>query len=173
MSCVTAAPVERSVLFQKHESCRGRGGRTLAYRHWTNICLGRSRGRKWQWKSKLLPYCTVCGTSAPPAGLSRCWEQIMLPEVVVHNTRDWEKPSVFLRRLQETWQPSSFPLSLRWDELVILKWKHECDVPLPTTVPTPSSNILPMTLNRAPLSVFSSPIPEDWLLIKHATTHPL
>lgn len=44
-----------------------------------------------------------------------------------------------LTKYQDKAQPSSFPLSLRWDELVILKWKHECDVPLPTTVPTPSS----------------------------------
>lgn len=32
---------------------------------------------------------------------------------------------------------------------------------------------LPINLNHAPRSVFSLPIPEDWLIIKHATSHLL
>lgn len=44
-------------------------------------------------------------------------------------------------------------------------------IPLPTTVPTPSSP--PRDLNRVPLSAFSLPTLEDWLITNHATTQPL
>lgn len=116
------------------------------------ICLGSTRGtvpflQQETPAVKHLPHSMCAAHQLFFWGPSCCWKQIILTELCDQSTtRDQEKFSGKVERglaeYRDKDQYSTFPLSLQQDELVLLKWEHECDVLVSTTIPTPSSSNL-------------------------------
>lgn len=83
----------------------------------------------------------LCATRQLFWGLSHCWEQITLPELLFRTpgtrTNKKKNPPICISK-KVARDPANYQvedplcailLHLWWDELVILKWNHECDCP--------------------------------------------
>lgn len=151
-----------------------------------NICLGSTRGavpflQQGAPAVKHLPHCTVCAAYWLFFwGPSRCWKQIR--ELVIRVPPGIRRNALW--RLKEVWPSTEIVSTLHFLLSLTARWSgpfgvktwmwcplfHHNSYSLLLLLPLPP---LPMNLNHAPQSVFSLRIPGDWLIIKHATTHPL
>lgn len=122
-----------------------------------------------------------CATRQCFWGPSRYWEQVMLPEVAIRVPPGIREHFVKVEEVGSSTETRissplfHFPAARRAGHFEVKTWmwcplfhhnSYSFILQL-TLLP------LPINLNHAPRSVFSLPIPEDWLIIKHATSHPL
>lgn len=139
--------------------------------HWRNTCPGSTRGT--------VPFCPRKHQQCSTSGF--CWQQITRPELTTR------APGVG-KSLWEGWKRSgqgqrqgstlhiSTSSTARWTgplEVKAWMWCPHFHHNSYSFIHQPPLPPLPINLNQAPQSVFSSPITEDWLIIRHFTTHPL